>query len=160
MLTKDIIDFDTDIYSDNSHLNYSGAAKVTSWIGKYLGDNYELDDFSHNTVWKKDYESYYDYKREVLKNQKLLVSSLVNLEDEDFNARMEIYDKKLFDSEQLEKLCVNAGITPVDMTKTDDTSKCAKLIIKESNTDSLVEQAVFVYDATEKFDLCEVKKKE
>ena len=56
MLRKDILNFRTDVCKDNEHLNYSGAAKVTTWLGQYLTDHYELDDYSQNDAWIRDYE--------------------------------------------------------------------------------------------------------
>ncbi len=38
------MDYLVDSYGDNGHLNYSGASKYTTWIGKFLSENYSLPD--------------------------------------------------------------------------------------------------------------------
>ena len=37
------INYETD-FRDESHLNYSGAKKATSYMGQYLMENYDLPD--------------------------------------------------------------------------------------------------------------------
>ena len=51
------IDWDTDTYDRGDHLNYSGAAKVTAWIGDYLRRSYALPDRREDPdyhAWDRD----------------------------------------------------------------------------------------------------------
>jgi hypothetical protein len=38
------MDYTQDSYGDGGHLNYYGVTKYTSWMEKFLSDNYELED--------------------------------------------------------------------------------------------------------------------
>ena len=57
---------------DGVHINYSGATKMTSYIGNYIHDNYDLKDHRNEKGYEsfqKDYEAYLEYLPEVsLKN--------------------------------------------------------------------------------------------
>ncbi len=156
MLTKNILDFNTDVCPDNGHLNYSGASKVTTWLGQYLRDNYALDDYSTSSVWEKDYEDYYEYKKTTLSSQTSLVAYLVQLRDDDFSVEAEVYDQNLMNSERLILLYNNAGIMPVlDDCETD---KCARLLIKKSSTGEIVEDVSFICGDTENLDIFKINK--
>ena len=48
------INWETDTFDRGDHLNYSGAHKVTQFLGKYLNDNYDLPDHRGD----KTYESW------------------------------------------------------------------------------------------------------
>ena len=51
----------TDTRDGGNHLNYSGATKMTKYIGQYLKDNYTLNDYRHDPhyeQWNKDYEMF------------------------------------------------------------------------------------------------------
>lgn len=54
-------DYDADL-KDTSHCNRSGAEKVTSYVGEYLKENYDLpdrrDDAAYAPVWDAAYERY------------------------------------------------------------------------------------------------------
>ncbi len=43
-LDMDVVDYDTDCLDADSHLNLSGAVKVTRYLGEYLRENYDLPD--------------------------------------------------------------------------------------------------------------------
>jgi hypothetical protein len=65
LLNTGLINYNTDIYLDASHLNYLGAYKITMYIGEYIKDNYpELIHNDAETVgfWNDYYEEYIDYK--------------------------------------------------------------------------------------------------
>lgn len=47
------IDWTTDTADQGDHLNYYGAKKVTSYVGKYLKENYDLKDIRPNILWEK-----------------------------------------------------------------------------------------------------------
>ena len=54
-------DWETDSRDGGNHLNNSGARKATMYIGKYLSENYDLDDRRENEafdVWNEDYKNY------------------------------------------------------------------------------------------------------
>ncbi len=60
---RDSFDFDwtTDSRDGGNHLNNSGARKATIYIGKYLSENYDLEDHREDKsfdVWNEDYENY------------------------------------------------------------------------------------------------------
>lgn len=154
MLYKDIINFQTDIYSDNGHINYSGALKITKWLGNYLTEHYELDDYSQNGSWVQDDADYYEYKVTNLKKQTLLINYLVLLTDPDFTASVEIYDEKLETSERLMTLFENAGIEP-NITKT-DTEYCAKLSIVSNINQELIEEIYFTNSSTTNWNITKI----
>ena len=62
LLREGVIDFKTDCYDKNSHLNPSGARKVTEYVGKYIRENFNLEDhrndFKYFTKWNKYYQEY------------------------------------------------------------------------------------------------------
>ena len=56
------IDFDNDFY-DGVHLNLQGALKYTSYLAKYIKDEYNLLDRSEDSTyskWHEDYREWYD----------------------------------------------------------------------------------------------------
>lgn len=62
------INWETDTEDEGQHLNLSGAEKVSSYLGKYLLENYSLPDHREEPSFQKWHEDYERYERE--KNQK------------------------------------------------------------------------------------------
>lgn len=87
---EDIVDFDTDCYDSSSHLNPSGARKVTDFIGNYLAEHCNLQ--SHKgeaavrAIWDRDYETYRNFLIENIEKEKDLKSTLMLLSNENFRA--------------------------------------------------------------------------
>lgn len=131
MLDLDILDYDTDFTSDNTHPNLSGALKLTDYIGQYIREHYELRDHSSDAAWLKSESKYHEYKKENIISQKALPYYLVQLSDDEFTASAYIYNKELTEDEWLMELFDNAGIKPE--YKNIDTDKNAD---KETNTDT------------------------
>lgn len=144
MLNEGILNFDTDFIEDNDHLNYSGGTKTTAWMGQYLRDNYELDDYSENEYWKKDYEDYYEHKISLMMKQKSLPLYLPHLADEDLMAEAVIYDKRVLEFDQMNCLFDNAGISP--KVEEGDGDICAALTIRSNRTGEIVEEASFKWE--------------
>lgn len=62
------IDWTTDTFDRGDHLNYSGAHKITAYIGSYLNENYDLPDHrkdEYYSSWEKALKS---YSKSVLKS--------------------------------------------------------------------------------------------
>ena len=61
-----IVDYNIDMFDSFSHLNPSGARKVTDYLGKYLTDHYPLVNHKNDPViapeWEKEYAEYDQYK--------------------------------------------------------------------------------------------------
>lgn len=71
-LTWDGIDYATDCCDENSHLNPSGARKVSAHIGAYLKQNFDLPDRrgdSAYAAWNEDDRLYQQYMDELLENE-------------------------------------------------------------------------------------------
>lgn len=61
-----VVDYNTDMYDSFSHLNPSGARKVTDYLGRYLTDHYSLADHRNEpdvaSKWNNEYLQYDQYK--------------------------------------------------------------------------------------------------
>lgn len=81
------VNVDTDYY-DTTHMNPSGARKITDYLGEYLTVEYDIEDQSENEAyehWQEDYETYTAFKHENIKNEKELKSYLMLLNDKNLS---------------------------------------------------------------------------
>lgn len=156
MLPENILDYNTDVCPDNSHLNYSGALKVTEWLGRYLAEHYQLDDYRSCDSWKEDYKAYFDYKVAALQSQTTLPAYLVQLTDKDFYAEVEIYDSDLLKSERLRLLYENADIEPVFVDC--DNGHCAKIVVYSSQSHEIIDTADFICDEIKNLNVFSIRK--
>ncbi len=75
-----IVNFDTDCYDSHSHLNPSGARKVTEYLGAYIQENYDITDRREDTAyasWHEDYEVYTEHKIKKIQQQYRLDCALM-----------------------------------------------------------------------------------
>lgn len=82
------VNLNTDYYDKDSHMNPSGARKVTSYIGNYIMQNYAIEDHREDEVyskWHEDYEVYVDFKKKNIQSQEELKNYLMLLSDKDFS---------------------------------------------------------------------------
>lgn len=112
-LDMDLVDYDTDCYDPGSHLNPSGARKVTDYLGTYITKNYDLPDHREDgdyDDWKDDYKLYQEYKASCFRQQQQLDTYLMLLADKNYNALIEINDPAVWNSEFYTGLLKNLGI--------------------------------------------------
>ena len=113
-LTMDIVDYDTDCYDADSHLNSSGAQKVTAYLGRYITENYDIPDRRDDPAyadWYEDYEAYTGFKLENLASQKDLKIHLMLLADEHLSYCLYRTDNALWQENSIyDKLLANAGV--------------------------------------------------
>lgn len=120
---ENIVDFETDCYDSNSHLNPSGAWKVTNYLGKYLKENYNVDDHRNDTkynYWNEDFEKYESMKNERLGGIQDLNTYLMLLEDSNYGYVMSISDSTVFQDSTTLSLLKNKG---VDISKINENTK-------------------------------------
>lgn len=115
-LDMDVIDFETDM-SDGTHLNPSGAYKVSDYLGEYIKKNYSISSgnasLAKNEHWSENREWYMDSRETELETCEDLDEYLMLLKCPQFRAV--IYpddDLKLEDStiDLLENLGVSKGM--------------------------------------------------
>ena len=86
-----VVDYNTDCYDSFSHLNPSGARKVTDYLGRFIREHYGIADRRGEAAyagWEADYASYKAYKVWHLNTQKSLDSVLALLHDTSFSVRI------------------------------------------------------------------------
>lgn len=82
------VNLNTDYYDKDSHMNPSGARKVTSYIGNYIMQNYSIEDHREDEAyssWHEDYEVYTKFKIENLQKEEELKNYLMLLSDKNFS---------------------------------------------------------------------------
>lgn len=112
-LDMDIVNYETDCYDADSHLNPSGARKVTDYLGKYIIDNYDVQDQRSNVdyvKWADDYEEYQMKKNEILTDIENPYVYMSMLTDTNYNVIIEVTNKEILLDEKLCALFGNMGI--------------------------------------------------
>ena len=112
-LDMDIVNYYTDCYDENSHLNPSGARKVTEYLGQYIVDNYDISDQRMNPAyndWYEDYTEYMSYKASLLQNQTKLNTYLMLLADKSYDAVLEINNPDIWEKKKYVRLLGNLGV--------------------------------------------------
>ena len=118
-LAMDVVDYETDCADEGSHLNASGARKVTSYLGNYITKHYDLTDRRKDpeySDWDVDYETYREYKIEVMLEQDELEVYLMLLADHNWDAELVLYDFRILENDSYCRLLENLGID-VDFVK-------------------------------------------
>ena len=112
-LDMDIVNYSTDCYDATSHLNPSGARKVTEYLGQYIVNNYDVKDQRTNAdyaKWADDYEEYQIKKNEILIDIENPYVYMSMLTDNNYNVIIEIVNEKILYDEKLCILFENMGI--------------------------------------------------
>lgn len=82
--TEGIVNYHTDCNDAASHLNLSGARKITSWLGRYMLENYGISDHRGEeayAAWDKDYTQHVLDDQSWIPIQKTLDTYLMLLAD-------------------------------------------------------------------------------
>ena len=118
-LAMDVVDYETDCADEGSHLNASGARKVTSYLGNYITEHYDVIDRRTDPDyddWNEDYQIYREYKIDILLEQDELDVYLMLLADQNWDAVLELYDLQILENDSYCKLLENLGVD-VDLVK-------------------------------------------
>jgi len=109
---RGLVDFDIDCQDPRSHLNASGARKITRFLGQYLRDHYEVPDHRNDpkyVSWYDDYKEYTKFKIDTINNQKSLKNTLMLLSDRNFSYAVYFPNDHLFQNKIIMKLLRNTG---------------------------------------------------
>lgn len=76
-------------FKDMIHMNASGAKKLTAYLGRYLGEHYDLQsrmsDPEVSSLWNEDLAEYLEVKRQALRDTQDLKEVLVQCRDENLD---------------------------------------------------------------------------
>ncbi len=108
-----IVDYGTDCYDSASHLNASGARKVTDYLGAFIRDVYGVEDHraqARYASWDADYDAYADAKLKLLREQEDLLCCLMLLHDAQMSACVYVAPgSALYGDAQLSRMLQNIG---------------------------------------------------
>ncbi len=115
---EDIVDLNVDCYDEDSHMNVSGALKITNYFGNYLTENHGLTDHREDpeyAYWDKDFAVYKSEKDERLTTAKDLNTFLMLLNDEDYGFILNTGDPRIFEDETTMSLLRNKGVNVAEI---------------------------------------------
>ena len=119
-----IVDYSTDCYDPASHLNPSGAWKVTDFIGQHLSQTYDLPDHRGEAAyasWDSDYAAYHNLKLQSLRKETDPYSFLMLLADPSFSTLFFIpEDSAVYTDDLAMQLVQNAGRRHLMMSDTSE----------------------------------------
>lgn len=121
-LDLNVVNYNTDCYDSDTHLNVSGGHKVTRFLGDYIMKNYDLTDHREDP----DYQSWNDSYEDYLKNNMSELIKQRNLDD----YLMLLADKNL-------SCCIYIDENMVDYLNEDMNLKITELIKNLSQYKSL-----------------------
>lgn len=104
------IDPYTDYADKGGHLNPSGAWKITDYFGKYLRENYNIQDHRNEagySDWNEEYSRYSDMKIERLGTVEDMNAFLMLLEDKSMGYHMYVPNEDVLKDKVLDRLLEN-----------------------------------------------------
>ena len=147
-LDTDVVNYDTDCWDNNSHLNISGARKVTDYLGNYIRQHYDLPDQRQNEnykSWNEDYQKYYDNMISEMKSEKHLYPYLLLAANKNYDVVIKADSKSVvWKNDLLVKLFENIGVDPRKITGSTD------IIISEKAGEDVSYIDSFINSGTEK----------
>ena len=107
----DILNFYTDMADHTSHVNDSGARKITDYVCAFIKDNYDIPDRREDpsyASWHDDYEVYKEYKLSRLRDQETLDTYLMLLADKHLDVELYVRgDSKILKNNRMRRLLKN-----------------------------------------------------
>lgn len=122
-LRMDVVNYETDCYDSVSHLNPSGAKKVTDYLGKYLTENLGVPDHrgeAEYAHWDEDFKTYEAYKDDVLRGTDDLFTYLMLLYGEGYEAVIETGKGDFLTRELMLELFSNLGFDTAEISENSD----------------------------------------
>ena len=128
-----VIDYDVDCADPGSHLNPSGARKVTDYLGNYISGRYDIRDKRSDTAfgrWADDYRVYQNNKYDLLRQTNDLSIYLMLIADQNLIPVLEINNPRIFEDNRYSTLVRNLGVSPEAVT-----SGSGLLVVNEKGSD-------------------------
>ena len=140
------LNYATDFY-DSSHVNPSGAKKLTKTLGEYLAEHYVFTEKKEHTLknWEDALAEYKKMKIDELVREKMegdLNSYLILLNDDDYLFKISAPDKNCVGKDLSLPVLQELGITEQDISF-DNTLSSIQITVYDSAEETLKEYAEF-----------------
>ena len=149
-LGMNVVDYNIDLYDTSSHLNVSGARKVTDYLGKYIQEKYGITSKKNDSkysYWHNDYNEYIDFKIARLKENANDLNSYLSLlyDENDIKYEVTITNNYLKKSDEvLKKLLKNLTAKySVVKNSLDDETKNVKIVTYDNRDGSVIQTVYF-----------------
>ena len=133
------VNYNTDCYDANSHLNPSGARKITEYLGNYIYNVYDIEDHREDEAyseWHEDYEVYTGFKHDNIRNTDDLKSYLMLLKDKNLSYGIYLkWELDLSTSPVTRELLLNLGVEP---SKVFEAGKCFVFVDNVNHSQSMM----------------------
>jgi hypothetical protein len=135
----DTVDYGIDMFDSSSHLNPSGAKKISEYLGSYIAENYGVQDRRGENgyeQWDNDLSEYIAYKQSVFEDENYLNNMLMLLRDRDFSSLLVIKEgSQVYGNELVMKLIRNAAWDSElpELSKAQETGESYALLIDNVN---------------------------
>ena len=148
-----IVDYYTDCYDSFSHLNPSGARKVTDYLGEYIINNYNIPDRRGDAAysdWFEDYDKYNSMKEDALKEETDSENYLMLLSDKNYDTEIELTDDALLESYTYALLIRNIGldtstIPVIKGDSPDEKNGTARITVRNKKSGEVIDTAEFEF---------------
>lgn len=154
------LNYVTDCADIGSHLNASGARKITQYLGKFIQDNYDVPDRrsdANYAFWYEDYEEYEIFKRERLNDLESVQEYLLSLNDRNLETSFKLTeDADILNDADMASLVENIGtIGNISYMYEDGDSTIYWLIVTDKNTGETVSRRIIKYNGEGDYAMCE-----
>ncbi len=147
-LELNVVDFETDFYDGHSHLNCSGAEKVTDFMGDFITSNYDLPDHRDDpdyTSWNEDFKQYRSFQHSLLREQDQLSSYLLLLANKNYRFDLKLGDDCIFTNTRCQNLLQNIGIR-TDYPTNAETGTDLKITVYDRDTGKEIDTVIGCFE--------------
>ncbi len=114
-LQLDVVNYETDCYDADNHLNISGARKITDYLGQYITRRYAIDDRRNDarySKWHEDYENYRSREIGEIMSFEKLTTYLMAIADKHISVGLFVKkDSELLKDAKIQELIENVAGT-------------------------------------------------
>ena len=138
-LELDVIDLDTDMFDSFSHVNVSGARKITAYLGEYISEHFSLEDHRTDSSyqWMEDAAAAYKaYEVSLSEGANLLCDYLMLMRNNDWAAVITVNEgSPLYQDPVLMKLLENVSLAgiPCRLREAAETGEAYLLYVDNRN---------------------------
>jgi len=161
MFHADLIDPDIDWFDKDTHLNVSGARKVTAYMGDYLTSKMGLTSHSSDPACSASWTAAYNHYRSTLRDKVLkkrrLTAILALLYDENFRAEMTVspdYIPDKLEQKLIDELTADGSLTYDKDSLQPGTDTIRSKELRASDNPANPEMILTIYDTETGEEIC------